>query len=83
MSCRQEAALSGAMKALGSSMSDKDINTMMREHTLEREVCEERWAKELHQLQDSQRREYRDWVTTVHLDMEASKGKETSMSLID
>ena len=76
--CRQETALTGAMDALGTSKSEKDINLMMRQHTLEREVCEERWSKELNQLQESQRREYRDWVTTVHLDMETSRGKETS-----
>ena len=75
---RQEAALKGAMDALGTSKSDKDINLMTRQHTLEREVCDERWSKELSQLQESQRREYRDWVTTVHLDMETSRGKETS-----
>ena len=76
--CRQKAALDGAMDALGTSKSNKDINLMMRQHTLEMEACEERWSKELNQLQESQRREYRDWVTTVHLDMETSRGKETS-----
>jgi hypothetical protein len=78
MACRQEAALTGAMDALGTSKSDKDISSMTRQHTLEREMCDERWSKELSQLQESQRREYRDWVTTVHLDMETSRGKETS-----
>lgn len=84
LSCRQEAALYGAMQALASnSKSEKDINAMMRQHTLEREACESRWSKELNELQETQRREYRDWVTTVHLDMEANRGKETSKSATD
>lgn len=66
------------MAALGTSKSERDINSMMLQHTLDSEACEERWSKELNQLQESQRREYRDWVTTVHLDMEASKGYGTS-----
>ena len=76
--CRHEAAISEAVNAVGTSKSDKDISSMARQHTLEREMCDERWSKELSQLQESQRREYRDWVTTVHLDMETSRGKETS-----
>ena len=78
--CRQDTALTGTVNAVGTSKSEKDVNLMMRQHTLEREACEERWSKELNQLQESQRREYRDWVTTVHLDMETSRGKETSKS---
>ena len=65
------------MDALGTSKSEKDINTMMRKDALDMEACEDRWLKELNQLQESQRREYRDWVTTVNLEMEASRGKET------
>ena len=75
---RQQTALDGAIAALGMSKSERDINRMMKEHTLERESCEERWSNELLQLQESQRREYRDWVTTFHLDMETNKGQGAS-----
>lgn len=54
------------MKELGSQSSEADINTMMRQHTIEREQCESMWSSELSQLQESQRREYREWVMKVH-----------------
>ena len=59
------------MAALESGKSEHDFNLMMRKQTLERESCEERWSNELNQLQESQRREYREWVTKVHEDMES------------
>ena len=75
---RQEADLAGAMRELDAQKgSEHGINVLMRRHTLEREACEERWSNELTQLRDSQRREYRDWVTKVYEDMQSqnSRGK--------
>ncbi len=66
------------MQALGSTKSEMDINLLMRQHTLERESCEQRWSSELNQLRESQRREYRDWVIKVYEDMESSDHKERS-----
>ena len=75
--CRHDADLSESMQRLGVSSSEADINTMMRTYTLERERGEERWASELSQLQDSQRREYRDWVLKLHEDTDDKvKGQE-------
>lgn len=50
------------MSNLGAGRTEADINTMMRGHTLERERGEGVWSSELSQLQESQRREYREWV---------------------
>lgn len=73
---RQESDLENAVKALGSTKTERDINMLMRQHTLEREACEERWSSELSQLRDTQRREYRDWVTKVYEDMESQDHRE-------
>ncbi len=54
------------MQGLGTSSSEADINTMMRAYTLEREGGEGVWSSELSQLQESQRREYREWVLKLH-----------------
>ena len=35
---------------------------------MEREQCESLWSSELSQLQESQKREYREWVMKVHED---------------
>ena len=68
------------MKALDSTTSEQDINTLMRQHTLERESCEFRWSNELNQLRESQKKEYRDWVTKVHEDMVSQNMTTISMS---
>ena len=77
--------MEGTMKALNGSKSDPvrpvsehDVNLLMRKHTLEREACEERWSNELNQLRDSQRREYRDWVTKVYQEMQSHDPKPRS-----
>lgn len=66
------------MRALETGGSELELNQLMRRQTLEREACEERWSNELNQLQESQRREYRDWVTKVHEDMESPQHRENS-----
>ena len=63
------------MQALGTTKTERDINNLMRRHTLERETCEMRWSNELNQLQETQRREYRDWVTKVNEDTMAGSEK--------
>ncbi len=54
------------MHGLGTSSSEADVNAMMRAHTLEREGGAGVWSSELSQLQESQRREYREWVLKLH-----------------
>ncbi len=63
---RHDQELSECMHGLGTNSSEADINTMMRAHTLEREGGEGMWSSELSQLQESQRREYREWVLKLH-----------------
>ena len=38
------------------------------------QLIESKWASELSNLKDTQKREYRDWVMTVHEDTQASDG---------
>lgn len=76
--CRHDSDLALAMTALEAGKSEHDFNLLMRKQTLEREACEERWSNELGQLQESQRREYRDWVTKVYEDMESHDPRENS-----
>ena len=75
---RQDTDLKSAMSALGTTKSEGDINMLMKQHTLQREECELKWSKELHRLRESQKREYRDWVTKVYEDMESSSQGEKS-----
>lgn len=57
------------MKDLDSQGSETNINTTMRKHMTEREQCESLWSSELSQLQETQRREYREWVIKVNEEM--------------
>lgn len=66
------------MKSLGTSKSEYDINLLMQQHISERDKCEARWSNELHQLQESQRTEYRDWMATVYNEMESYDKKDRS-----
>ena len=73
---RHDKELQDAMQALGNgAKSERDINVLMRHHTHEKEESERQWSRELSQLQESQRKEYREWVTKLHEDMVASGGK--------
>ncbi len=66
------------MKSLGTSKSEHDINLLMQQHIAEHDRCEARWSNELHQLQESQRNEYRDWVAAVYSEMESYDKKDKS-----
>ena len=70
--------MASAMKALGTTKSEHDINLLMQQHIAEHDKCEARWSNELYQLQESQRNEYRDWVATVYNEMESYDKKDKS-----
>lgn len=63
---KHDSAMESAINTLGRSSSDHEINSLMRKHTSEWETCEARWSSELSQLQETQRRVYREWVNRVH-----------------
>lgn len=75
MQRKHDSVLQAAMSSLGAAggKTERDINRLMREHTLERERSESQWTGELTQLQDTQRREYREWVAKVHEDLVSSE----------
>ena len=60
--CRHDAEQNQILKGLGTTKTERDINMLMRQHTMEKEACEAQWSSELSQLQETQRREYREWV---------------------
>ena len=55
--------------ALNVQSSDQKINVLARDHTQEREAMEVRWESEVSQMIDSQKREYREFVSNLHDEM--------------
>lgn len=66
---RIQEELTTAMAGLGSTHTENDINQITREHTLARESVGAHWASELSQIQETQKREYRDFVVKLHDDI--------------
>ncbi len=52
-----------ALSEVHHGKSDYDISMLSRNHLLESEACQEKWMQELTHLQQTQKAEYRDWVT--------------------
>lgn len=82
---RHDGELSQAMQQLGINKTDQDINHLMRKHVTERESLEGKWLHEVRVHQESQRQEYRDWLTKMHQEMNEesphkNKGKKSSSS---
>lgn len=73
------------MQQLGVNKTDNDVNKLMRQQIIERKVIlclfvysfvvlihqalEEKWLQEVKGQQDTQRQEYRDWLTRVNEEM--------------
>ena len=56
--------MSRAMDELNrGTKTDYDISKLSRNHLAEREGCQEKWMLELNHLRQTQKAEYRDWVT--------------------
>ena len=64
--------MSKAMSELGRTKTDYDISMLSRNHLLEREDCQEKWMQELTHLRQTQKAEYRDWVTKGYEQMNDS-----------
>jgi len=71
--CRHDAEQNEILKGLGTTRTERDINMLMRQHTMEKEACEAQWSSELSQLQETQRREYREWVLNYEENLAVSK----------
>ena len=72
---RHDSELAAAIKQVGTTKSESDIGLLTKRHTVDIEVCEDRWSSELNHLQESQKQEYREWVTKSYQEMSSSSSK--------
>ena len=70
---RHDTERNGVLEAVGITKTERDVNVLMRQHTMEREACETQWSSELTQLQETQRREYREWVLNCEESVAAAR----------
>jgi len=83
MQLRQESEMSRAMSELNrGTKTDYNISMLSRNHLVEREGCQEKWMLELTHLRQTQKAEYRDWVTKGYEQMNAdsSSTRDTGTS---
>jgi hypothetical protein len=62
--------LQDAMNGLGMSHSDSDINRMTRTHLRAKDDLEHRFGEELRRMQESQKRDYREWLSKLYEDQQ-------------
>ena len=79
---RHDSELAAAIKEVGTTKSESDIGLLTRQHTHDIEACEERWSHELNQLQESQKKGYREWVTKSYQEMSSLSSKGWSQHAI-
>lgn len=70
---RHDTERNGVLEAVGITKTERDVNVLMRQHTMESEACEAQWSSELTQLQETQRREYREWVLNYEESVAAAR----------
>nr|KAG5703826.1 hypothetical protein BaRGS_031460 [Batillaria attramentaria] len=61
-----------ALQRVGEQYRDDDINTLAQRHFDNVQMVEGKWAAELSQLREEQKREYHDWVHRVYEDTQAA-----------
>lgn len=66
---KHERELTESINNLGVVTSDQDVNDLAARHCEDKQMLVTYWSSELSQLQELQKREYREWVTNVHEDM--------------
>ncbi|KAK2167583.1 hypothetical protein LSH36_26g09044 [Paralvinella palmiformis] len=69
---RQTEDMEEAIRKLGISSTDEQINQMAQRHFENTQLVESKWASELSNLNETQRREYRDWVMDLHEDTQTT-----------
>ncbi|KAH3860533.1 hypothetical protein DPMN_023434 [Dreissena polymorpha] len=68
-----------AVKSLGVSYTDEQINQLAQQHFESTQMIEGKWANELSNQHEIQRREFRDWVMKVHEDSRSGNGTPSYM----
>lgn len=66
---KQQQEMEDSINNLGLVTTDKDVNDLAARHCEDAQMLETYWSSELSQLQELQKREYREWVTKVHEDV--------------
>lgn len=74
---RQRSEMEQAVQSLGVSYTDEQVNQLAQRHFENTQLVESKWASELSNLQETQKREYRDWVMKVHEDTQTTAGTPT------
>ncbi|XP_074648788.1 FERRY endosomal RAB5 effector complex subunit 3-like [Tubulanus polymorphus] len=71
---RQSKEMEDAVSLLGTVYTDVQVNQLAQRQFENTQMIESKWASELSNLQETQKREYREWVMKVHEDTQTSHG---------
>ncbi|XP_065068937.1 protein C12orf4 homolog [Rhopilema esculentum] len=66
---RHETDMESLIRSIGVSATDADVNNLSSRQLEEHQIQETYWSSTLSDLQEIQKREYREWVTTVYENM--------------
>ncbi|KAK7113652.1 FERRY endosomal RAB5 effector complex subunit 3-like [Littorina saxatilis] len=69
---KHQSEMEVALQHVGESYRDDDINSLAQRHFDNMQLGEGKWAGELSQLREEQKREYHDWVHRVFEDTQAA-----------
>lgn len=74
---KQRKEMESALQNAGTLYSDENINQLAQRHFENTQVVNSKWASELTNHREMQKREYREWVMKVHEDTQTSVGTPT------
>lgn len=80
---KQESEMKNLIENIGTSATDEDVNSLSTRQLEESQMQETYWSSSLSDLQELQRREYRDWVKTVHENTISNSEREVSCNFSD
>eukprot|EP00794_Sanderia_malayensis_P015610 gene15610-17183_t len=72
---KHEHDMSYLIENIGTSYTDMDVNDLSTRHLEEYQIQETYWSSSLSDLQEMQKRDYREWVRSVHDNTIANSGK--------
>jgi len=78
---KHEADMQGLLENVGYSATDQDVNNLSGKQLDEYQVQETYWSSALSDLQETQKREYREWVKAVHENILSKPGQNTNEKL--
>ncbi|XP_036370834.1 protein C12orf4 homolog isoform X1 [Octopus sinensis] len=71
---KQQKEMEDALQKAGTVYTDEQINQIAQHHFEQTQVVNSKWASELSNRHETQKREYRNWVMKVHEDTQATVG---------